>query len=239
LAETQCRGDEKHFAHNGVAPKEGGRRRVLIVGTRTLYLQALCELLDSTPGLSASLISPAELSELPPDPSPDVVLLDCEATGDGLEQLGATIGAIHEQARIVLLSWRTARHSSKQASELHVAGWVSMSRPVAELVRMIGDRGTGASDSRTSSSRRHRPPRFAPDVESPLSSLSERELSVLRLVVDGRSADEIAAMLGISRHTVRTHLQNIMAKLLVRSRIEMVSVARSSGMRPTPVEPPS
>jgi DNA-binding CsgD family transcriptional regulator len=61
---------------------------------------------------------------------------------------------------------------------------------------------------------------------------------VLRLVVDGSSPDEIAAMLGISRHTVRTHLQNIMAKLLVSSRIEMVSVARSSGMRPIPVEPP-
>jgi two-component system NarL family response regulator len=53
----------------------------------------------------------------------------------------------------------------------------------------------------------------------------------LRLVVGGRSNDGIAEALGISRHTVRTHLQNIMAKMLVRSRTELVSVAMRSGMR--------
>ena len=238
MAETQCRGDQKHLAHDGVAREEADRRRVLIVGTRTLYLQALCELLDCTSGLSASLISPAHLSDSSPGPSPEIVLLDCEATCDGLEQIRARLGEIYTKAQIVLLTLGTARQSSRQATTLHAAGWVTMSLPVTELVRVLSDRGAGLSNAGTSSSRRRHPLRSVPGVESPLSSLSERELSVLRLVVDGSSPDEIAAMLGISRHTVRTHLQNIMAKLLVSSRIEMVSVARSSGMRPIPVEPP-
>ena len=228
-----------HLAHNGDGPRRGDQRRVLIVGSRTLYLQALCELLDCTAGLSASLVSPACLSGSALVPAPDVVLLDCDAIRDELEQLRARLGQIHKDARIVLITSGTMRESSKQAATLHASGWVSLSLPAAELVAVIHDREPRARDAQPPASRRSRSLRSAPADLSPLSSLSEREMLVLRLVVERRSADEIAALLGISRHTVRTHLQNIMAKLLVRSRTEMVSVARSLGVRPAPTEPPS
>jgi len=224
-----------HLARNGGAPLEADQRRILVVGARTLYLQALCEFLGTT-GLSVSLLQPVQLRDSSLGPSPEVVLLDCVAAGVALEQLIAEIGEFHKGALIVLLTSGAARESSKQAAMLHVDDWVSMSLPVAELVEVL-DRGRRASAARTPSSRRL--PRSGPAIESPLSSLSERELSVLRLVVDGHSADEIAATLGISRHTVRTHLQNVMAKMLVGSRMEMVSVARRSGMRPAPTAPPS
>lgn len=224
-----------HLARNGGAPLEADQRRILVVGARTLYLQALCEFLGTT-GLSVSLLQPVQLRDSSLGPSPEVVLLDCVAAGVALEQLIAEIREFHKGALIVLLTSGAARESSKQAAMLHVDDWVSMSLPVAELVEVL-DRGRRASAARTPSSRR--PSRSGPAIESPLSSLSERELSVLRLVVDGHSADEIAATLGISRHTVRTHLQNVMAKMLVGSRMEMVSVARKSGMRPSPTAPPS
>ena len=224
-----------HLARNGGAPLEADQRRILVVGARTLYLQALCEYLGTT-GLSVSLLQPVQLRDSSLGPSPEVVLLDCVAAGVALEQLIAEIGEFHKGALIVLLTSGAARESSKQAAMLHVDDWVSMSLPVAELVEVL-DRGRRASAARTPSSRR--PSRSGPAIESPLSSLSERELSVLRLVVDGHSTDEIAATLGISRHTVRTHLQNVMAKMLVGSRMEMVSVARKSGMRPALTAPPS
>ena len=225
-----------HLARNEGGPLEADQRRILVVGARTLYLQALCGFLGTT-GLSVSLLQPVQLRDSSLGPSPEVVLLDCVAAGVALEQLIAEIGEFHKGALIVLLTSGAARESSKQAALLHVDDWVSMSLPVAELVEVLGDRGRRASDARASSSRRA--PRSGPAIESPLSSLSERELSVLRLVVDGHSADEIAATLGISRHTVRTHLQNVMAKMLVGSRMEMVSVARKSGMRPAPTAPTS
>jgi len=224
-----------HLARNGGGPLEADQRRILVVGARTLYLQALCEYLGTT-GLSVSLLQPVQLRDSSLGPSPEVVLLDCVAAGVSLEQLIAEIREFHKGALIVLLTSGAARESSKQAAMLHADDWVSMSLPVAELVEVL-DRGRRASAARTPSSRR--PSRSGPAIESPLSSLSERELSVLRLVVDGHSADEIAATLGISRHTVRTHLQNVMAKMLVGSRMEMVSVARKSGMRPAPTAPTS
>jgi non-specific serine/threonine protein kinase len=55
-------------------------------------------------------------------------------------------------------------------------------------------------------------------VAAPTSSLSKRELDVLRLLVEGQSNQEIAATLFISPHTVATHVANIMNKLGVESR---------------------
>jgi DNA-binding CsgD family transcriptional regulator len=55
--------------------------------------------------------------------------------------------------------------------------------------------------------------------------LSVRELDVLRLVAEGNTSREIASALGISRHTVRRHLENTFAKLGVRSRAAAVAYA--------------
>jgi DNA-binding CsgD family transcriptional regulator len=56
------------------------------------------------------------------------------------------------------------------------------------------------------------------------SSLTEREREVFALLERGRSAAAIAAALGISVHTARTHVQNILRKLGVGSRLEAIAV---------------
>jgi pimeloyl-ACP methyl ester carboxylesterase/DNA-binding CsgD family transcriptional regulator len=55
--------------------------------------------------------------------------------------------------------------------------------------------------------------------------LTKRELEVLRLVAGGKSNQQIAAELVISRHTVRRHLQNIFAKVGVSSRAAATAFA--------------
>ena len=53
--------------------------------------------------------------------------------------------------------------------------------------------------------------------------LSERELDVVRLVVDGRSNDEIGARLGIGAKTVESHLRRLFDRLDIASRTELAT----------------
>lgn len=60
--------------------------------------------------------------------------------------------------------------------------------------------------------------------------LSQRELEVLKLMVDGYSNPEIAAKLYLSANTVKTHVRNIMNKLSVDDRVQAAVVALRSGL---------
>ena len=62
--------------------------------------------------------------------------------------------------------------------------------------------------------------------------LSERELEVLRLLVDGASNKGIAQRLSLSENTVKAHLSHIFNKLGVQSRAEAVAVALQRGLVP-------
>ncbi len=65
---------------------------------------------------------------------------------------------------------------------------------------------------------------------APVDDLSERELDVLRLVAQGLSNKEIADSLGLSEHTVKTHLANILEKLHLRSRAHAAAYAVQAGL---------
>lgn len=63
-----------------------------------------------------------------------------------------------------------------------------------------------------------------------LSNLTAREKEVLSLLSRGFSNREIAGQLYLSEHTVRTHVQNLRAKLNVRSKFQAALLAMQSGM---------
>jgi DNA-binding NarL/FixJ family response regulator len=63
-----------------------------------------------------------------------------------------------------------------------------------------------------------------------LSRLSKREREILDLLASGSDNDDIATQLFLSRATVRTHVQNILGKLGVHSRMEAVAVAHEMGL---------
>ncbi|HZR00045.1 MAG TPA: LuxR C-terminal-related transcriptional regulator, partial [Chloroflexota bacterium] len=65
-------------------------------------------------------------------------------------------------------------------------------------------------------------------------TLSARELEVLALIATGREVEEVADQLCISPLTLRTHVQRILHKLGVHSRLEAVALALREGL----IEPP-
>jgi PAS domain S-box-containing protein len=60
--------------------------------------------------------------------------------------------------------------------------------------------------------------------------LTARQDAVLHLLAAGRSTDEMAAELGLTRTTVRNHVQALLRRLRVHSRVEAVAVARRRGL---------
>jgi DNA-binding CsgD family transcriptional regulator len=68
--------------------------------------------------------------------------------------------------------------------------------------------------------------------------LTPREQQVLVVLANGGSTTRIAAELGISKHTVRSHLQNAMGKLGVRNRVELIAWALRSGVLSTEASRP-
>jgi DNA-binding CsgD family transcriptional regulator len=70
----------------------------------------------------------------------------------------------------------------------------------------------------------------APPGSSKVSSLSQREQEVLRLVAGGKTNQEIGARLGIGEKTVEKHLKNVFVKLGVVSRVEAAVQAVQAGI---------
>lgn len=73
-------------------------------------------------------------------------------------------------------------------------------------------------------------PPVPPPQAAPASPLSERETEILRLVAKGFSFDTVGEVLGISPHTVVTHVKKIYRKLAVHSRGEAVYEASQMGL---------
>mgnify|MGYP006429830715 CR=1 FL=1 len=64
---------------------------------------------------------------------------------------------------------------------------------------------------------------------APIPNLSDREMEVLRLIVEGKSNNEIAKALYLSPNTIKTHVRGIMNKLAVDDRVQAAVMALRSG----------
>jgi len=74
---------------------------------------------------------------------------------------------------------------------------------------------------------------FTPNERAQSSlGITEREREVLQLLADGRSNKEIAARLGLSPNTVKTHVARLFEKLRVARRTEAIALARELGLVP-------
>ena len=76
--------------------------------------------------------------------------------------------------------------------------------------------------------RTRRTPNATADLRR-LSALTEREHQVLSLLTDGRSQKQVATELGISVKTVGSHVQNLLSKLGLHTRVEAVALAVRAG----------
>lgn len=156
-------------------------------------------------------VADARADELDTTRRVDVLLLDLRLSeGSGLDLLAAAPNGPQRPGIIILTAYDYPQYADA-ALRLGAAGFVLKTAPIAELfdaIRRVAAGGMAFAVRPTGSTVVH---------------LTSRERDVVRLVVDGRSNDEIGTALGIGSKTVETHLARVFERTGVTSRTELTS----------------
>lgn len=203
--------------------------RVVVADDQAAVRDGLVALLSVTPGVEvvgeaadgAAAVAAAETLR------PDVVLMDLRMPGvDGVEAT-RLIGQSAPGVRVVVLTTHADDASILKALRAGATGYLTKESGRAEIARAIEAAASGQSvldDGVTAIL-------LAAAVEVPASvELTPREAEVLTLIARGRSNTEIAGELFVSAATVKTHINNLFAKIGVRDRAQAVRYALRHGL---------
>lgn len=214
------------------APAEEIPVRIVLVDDHAILRQGLRSLLEREHDLQVlgEAGSAGEAMAVIEQTRPSIVLLDMKLSSssdsDGLG-LCAQLTKQYPGLRVLVLSTFVDDALVVNAIQSGACGYVVKDVDTQELVRAIRlvARNGNAFDSRSAAAMMRSI--HAPQGRSPL---TERELSVLRLVARGLSNRGIGARLYLSETTVKFHVRNIMRKLDATSRAEAVYNATKAGV---------
>jgi two-component system, NarL family, nitrate/nitrite response regulator NarL len=156
---------------------------------------------------------------------PDICLVDRHFAGeDSIETIGSMIAA-SPATKVLVVSADPDTDGIMAALSAGASGFLHKTRGVTALTAAIGRvlRGEVVVDVPRAKGR-SRPPDLD-DAHRLAAHLTEREREILGLLVEGLDTAAIARKLTVSRTTVRTHVQSVLNKLGVHSRLEAASFA--------------
>ena len=201
---------------------------VLIVDDHKLFAEAIqSSLRDFGIAVENVASSRAEALSVIDRIVPDVVLMDLGLPdGNGVE-VGKTILARYPGIKVLALTARCDPDAVKDVMRAGFSGFLSKDTPLDKLAAsirlaldghvVIPHRVAGAAAGARTPEQKN--------AELLASQLTPRELQVLALLVQGAGSKTIADDLCVSLNTVRTHVQSILTKLQVRSRLEAAAFA--------------
>jgi DNA-binding NarL/FixJ family response regulator len=215
---------------------------VLVVDDHQMFAEALGMMLSTEDDLEVlGYLSDAEdVVAYAAATSPDVVLMDIDMPGtDGVTATRRVVGACPE-TKVVLITALSDPSLVLRGIEAGASAFVAKERAAEDLVDVIRRASMGEAV-------------FPPDALRALAEvgkgkgngngaggdLTHRELEVLQGLADGLSTEELSTALFVSPRTVQGHVQSILTKLHVRSKLEAVIAGLRRGLiRLRPSQPP-
>jgi DNA-binding NarL/FixJ family response regulator len=196
---------------------------LMLVDAHQMFVQSLARVLELeedieiiTTANSASAAISAAAEHLP-----DVILMDYRLPdGDGISA-ASRIKSRHPHIRIVLLTGSNDPDALQRVVDAGCLGYLDKAGSIDDLLAAVRIAATGhvvisATDlNKLVASSRGDP-----------TTLTKREREVLFLIAEGLSNQVIARRLVLSVHTVRTHVQTILAKLGAHSKLEALAIAK-------------
>ncbi len=200
--------------------------RIVIIDDHQMFAESLLRLLEADHDLEVVGIagSCGESEGAIQRHRPSVVVMDNRLPdGDGVDA-AARLRHDHPHVQIVMLSGQPDPTLVGRAIEAGCAGLVTKDHAVTDLVAAVRAAERGETFFAAGA------PGATRGGETSGGSLTARELDVVRLLVRGCSNQEIAVELNLSVNTVRNHLQAVLRKLAVRSRLEAAATALRLGL---------
>jgi two-component system nitrate/nitrite response regulator NarL len=219
--------------------------RILVVDDHTLFRRGLMALLARDPQLQVvgDVADAGDALRRAKELQPDLILLDNHLPGvNGVDALPA-LQAAAPGARVLMLTVSEDERDMAAALRAGASGYllktIEGDALVAAIIRamrgesVIAEEMTGklvaAYREATAASPRGETAPVAP-TPSPLAQLSPREQDILRGIGRGASNKEIGRDLGIAETTVKIHVQHVLRKLDVSSRVQAAVIASEHGL---------
>jgi two-component system response regulator NreC len=215
--------------------------RCLLVDDHTLFRQGVRRLLESESDFEVVGESPdgGDAVDKARDLRPDVVLMDIGMPGLSSFEATRHIKKNRPETKVLFLTMYEDEDYLLQCLEVGAAGYVLKDTPAQQLVSAVRDVYKGGKylssqvlgklveDFRA----RVRDTRMQPRM----STLTPREREILKLLAEGNSVKEIAVLLGLSVKTVEAHKFNLMRKLDIHNKAQLVTVAIQKKILAMPV----
>lgn len=170
---------------------------------------------------------------------PDLVLLEIGISGLPSFEVARLIEEHSPGTRIVYLTRHEEKEYVRQAMRSRASGYLLKDTPTTQLLRALRDvaRGERAWSPRIVHLLRHDPARREGAMQAPTrrSTLTAREREVMRLLAEGRTVRQAASQLGVSVKTVEAHKFNLMRKLDIHNKAQLVTAAIQRKILPAPI----
>lgn len=209
--------------------------RILIVDDHAIFRDGLRLKICAQPGMEVTgeAANGRDALEAIESSRPDIVMLDILMPGCNGIEIAGRILAEHPKLKIIILSAMADAGSVNQAVKAGVSGYLLKSNAADEVIRAIHAVMEGntflspeVAGVLMSSCRSMLGPKHTPAE----TTLSEREIEVLKLIADGLRTKEIAVRLNIASKTVDTYRLRLKTKLGCDSTAELIRHALRAGI---------
>ena len=162
--------------------------------------------------------------------TPDVVFMDVRMPGiDGIEATRQILQAAPD-TKVILITIDDSRNAVAQAIQAGVSGYLLKDATADSLVDAARNAIEGNAVIHPQLTKTFIEEVRLGEATSDTTPLSKREREILQRVADGATTKQVAADLGISPHTVKTHLERIFEKLGANDRAQAVAIAIRTGI---------
>jgi DNA-binding NarL/FixJ family response regulator len=218
-------------------PQREGPITVLVVDDQPVFTEMLQVVLDMQDDIKVvgMAFTGDEGLKLAIETRPDVLLVDYHMPGmSGLEVI-QQLRAAGEDTTVVVLTADTGEAVMAEAIAAGAAGYITKQQALSEVVQAVRTASEGEPVvppfmiPRILSHFHHQQQREQ-QAEMLKARLSAREIEILEQLARGKSNDAISEIFVLSPNTVRTHIQNVIKKMGVHSKLEATTLALQLGI---------